>query len=58
MYYRCWIQVVRFELDARMRVALRARSAPSVGIDHDQHRYTVERVPDAVRTSLIGDLEN
>jgi hypothetical protein len=29
-----------------------------MGIDHDQLRYTVERVPDAVRTSLIADLEN
>jgi hypothetical protein len=27
-----------------------------VGIDHDQHRYSVERIPDAIRASLIGDL--
>jgi hypothetical protein len=52
------VHFLRFELDARMRAALRAGSGLSVGIDHDQLRYTVERVPDAVRTSLIADLEN
>jgi hypothetical protein len=51
------VHFLRFALDARMRAALRAGSGLSVGIDHDQLRYTVERVPDAVRTSLIADLE-
>ena len=52
------VHFLRFELDARMRGALRAGAGLSVGIDHDQHRHTVERVPDAIRASLIGDLES
>ena len=52
------VHFLRFELEPRMRAALRAGSALSVGIDHDRHRYTVERVPDAVRASLIADLES
>ncbi len=51
------VHFLRFELDPRMRAALHAGAALSVGIDHDQHRFTVERVPDSVRASLIGDLE-
>lgn len=51
------VHFLRFELDARMRAALRAGAVLSVGIDHDQHRYSVERVPDAIRASLIADLE-
>jgi hypothetical protein len=50
------VHFLRFELDAPMRAALRAGAAASVGIDHDQHRYSVERIPDAIRASLIGDL--
>jgi hypothetical protein len=52
------VHFLRFELDARMRAALRAGAVLSVGIDHDQHRYSVERVPDAIRASLIADLES
>ena len=52
------VHFLRFELDARMRAALRAGAVLSVGIDHDQHRHSVERVPDAIRASLIGDLES
>jgi hypothetical protein len=51
------VHFLRFELDPRMRVALRGGAAFSVGIDHDQHRFSVARVPEAVRASLIGDLE-
>lgn len=51
------VHFLRFELEPKMRAALRAGAALSVGIDHDQLRFTVERVPDAVRTSLIADLE-
>jgi uncharacterized protein DUF3501 len=50
------VHFLRFELDAPMRAALRAGAVLSVGIDHDQHRYSVERVPDAIRASLIADL--
>lgn len=50
------VHFLRFELDASVRAALRAGAALSVGIDHDHHRYSVDRVPDSVRTSLIGDL--
>ena len=52
------VHFLRFELDAPMRAALRAGAVLSVGIDHDQHRYSVERVPDAIRASLIADLVN
>jgi hypothetical protein len=52
------VHFLRFELEARMRAALRAGAVLSVGIDHDQHHYSVERVPDAIRASLIADLES
>jgi hypothetical protein len=52
------VHFLRFELDADMRAALRGGAALGVGIDHDQHRFAVERVPEAVRASLIGDLND
>lgn len=51
------VHFLRFELDGRMRAALRAGAALSAGIDHDQHRYTLERVPDGVRASLVADID-
>jgi hypothetical protein len=51
------VHFLRFELDAQMRDSLRTGAALSVGIDHDRHRFAVEPVPDAVRTSLIADLK-
>ena len=50
------VHFLRFELDARMRADLRTAAALSVGIDHEQHRFSIEAVPDAIRASLIADL--
>ncbi len=52
------VHFLRFELDAPMRKALHAGAALSVGIDHEQHRYTVERVPEEVHASLVADLDS
>jgi hypothetical protein len=51
------VHFLRFELDPRMRADLRGGAALGVGVDHDQHRHAVERVPNDVRASLIADLE-
>ena len=51
------VHFLRFELDPNMRASLRAGAALGVGIDHDQHRFSVDPVPDDVRTALIADLD-
>lgn len=51
------VHFLRFELAAPMRAALHSGASFSVGIDYEQHRHTVERVPDDVRASLVADLD-
>jgi hypothetical protein len=51
------VHFLRFELDSAMRTALRAGAALSVGVDHDQYRYSVDPVPGAIRTALIADFD-
>jgi len=51
------VHFLRFELDPNMRASLRAGAALGVGIDHDQHRFSVDSVPDGVCTALIADLD-
>jgi hypothetical protein len=52
------VHFLRFELDARMRAALRAGAALGIGVDHDQYRFSNEPVSNDVRASLIEDLDS
>jgi hypothetical protein len=49
------VHFVRFELDERMRAALKRGAALSIGIDHPNYRAGAQ-VAAAVRDSLAGDL--
>jgi hypothetical protein len=49
------VHFVRFELDRKMRAALKAGAALAVGIDHPHYRASVTLGPE-VRRSLLGDL--
>ena len=49
------VHFVRFELDAKMRQALKQGAGLSVGVEHANYRASVTVAPD-VRASLAGDL--
>jgi len=49
------VHFVRFELDEKMRVALKRGNGLSVGIDHPNYRASVQIAPE-VRASLASDL--
>ncbi len=50
------VHFLRFELTAAMKVALKHGQALAMGIDHRNYKFKVEKVPEAVRQSLINDL--
>ncbi len=50
------VHFVRFELDAAMKAALKGGQPLAMGVDHPQYRVSIEKVPEAVRQSLINDL--
>ncbi len=50
------VHFLRFELDAEQIDALRGGAALAAGIDHDNYQVEIRPVPDAVRESLLGDL--
>jgi Protein of unknown function (DUF3501) len=49
------VHFVRFELDGKMRQALKQGASLSVGVDHPNYRASVT-VAQQVRASLVGDL--
>jgi hypothetical protein len=49
------VHFVRFELDRKMRDALRGGAGIAIGIDHPNYRANVRVAPE-VRHSLLGDL--
>ena len=49
------VHFVRFELDAKMREALKQGAGLAVGVDHANYRAKVDVAPE-VRASLAGDL--
>jgi hypothetical protein len=51
------VHFLRFELNAAMKEALKVGKALSMGVDHVNYCVTIERVPEAVRQSLINDLK-
>jgi hypothetical protein len=50
------VHFLRFELAPEMKRALVGGAALAVGVDHPAYQRTVERLPDAVRQSLLEDL--
>ena len=50
------VHFLRFELDAASRAALKRGAQLALGIDHDNYRHSLDRVPEAVRASLASDL--
>ena len=50
------VHFLRFELTAPMKDALKRGQPLAVGIDHSNYRVALEKVPEAVRQSLINDL--
>ncbi len=51
------VHFMRFEFDPEMRGALQQGAALSIGIDHDNYRYSVEPLASDVRAALIADLD-
>jgi hypothetical protein len=51
------VHFLRFELDPAMRASLRAGAALAVGVDHERYRFSVDPVPESVRTALIADFD-
>jgi hypothetical protein len=51
------VHFLRFELTPAMKQALRDGRALACGVDHANYTYAIERLPEAVRQSLINDLK-
>jgi hypothetical protein len=49
------VHFLRFELDRKMRDALKGGAGLSIGVDHPNYRASVQAAPE-VRASLAGDL--
>jgi len=54
---RSSVHFLRFELTPEMIAAVKAGAAISAAIDHPAYQYQTDALPEAVRTSLIGDLD-
>ena len=50
------VHFMRFELTPDMKKALKEGRSLAMGIDHPNYKVAVEKVPEAVRQSLINDL--
>ena len=50
------VHFLRFELTPAMVKALKAGAALNAGVSHDNYHETIAPVPDALRTSLLADL--
>ncbi len=51
------VHFMRFELTQKMITALKQGAALNMGVDHPAYQATLEPVPDAVRASLLRDLQ-
>jgi hypothetical protein len=51
------VHFLRFEIDRKMRAALKGGAGLSIGVDHPNYRSSVEVAAD-VRASLVGDLRD
>ena len=50
------VHFLRFELSATMVEAMKSNGSLSIGVDHEQYRYSRSPLPAAVRDALRGDL--
>jgi len=50
------VHFLRFELDTKMKDALKRGQPLAMGSDHPEYNVSIEKVPEAVRQSLISDL--
>ena len=50
------VHFLRFELDTKMKDALKRGQPLAMGSDHPEYSVSIEKVPEAVRQSLISDL--
>ncbi len=50
------VHFLRFELDAKMRQALKGGATLAAGVDHPQYRLTVDSLPSSTVASLVADL--
>ena len=51
------VHFMRFELSAEMVAAVKAGNDISVGIKHDNYRYSISPIPKNIRDSLATDLD-
>jgi len=51
------VHFMRFEFDHEMRGALQEGASLSIGIDHENYRYSVEPLAADVRGALVADLD-
>ena len=50
------VHFLRFEMDAKLRQALKSGAALAAGVDHPQYRVTVDPVPSSTAAALMADL--
>ncbi len=51
------VHFLRFDLDPKMRAALKGGAGLAAGIDHDAYRHILDPIPSTVRDALIADLD-
>jgi len=51
------VHFLRFEFPAAMIAAARADAAFAAGIDHPRYHYSVDPLPDALRSELLADFD-
>jgi hypothetical protein len=50
------VHFLRFELTPAMAAAAKGGAAISIGMDHEAYRHSIDRLPQAARDALTGDL--
>ncbi len=51
------VHFLRFDLDEEMKKKLRSGASLAVGVDHPEYKHEISEVDDAIRSSLIKDLQ-
>jgi hypothetical protein len=51
------VHFLRFEFTAPMIASLKAGAALAAGVDHAEYRYSVDPVPESLRTALVADFD-
>ena len=51
------VHFLRFELSPSMIEAVKSGASLSIGVDHENYRYSVAPLPEPVRQALVRDLE-